>query len=297
MTSALLKRSVNLWGWLFVIPTLAGLLILNIIPVFQTVWQGFFKVGDFGRGNIFVGLENYARLLADRQVWRALLNTLIYTLVEVPCALIIAFVFAVMLNEKIAGRDIFRIIFFLPMVAAPAAAAMVWRWLYNSSFGLLNHILRTLGMRTVAWVSDPGRAVFSIAAIGIWATIGYNVVLFLAGLQEIPRDFYDAGSIDGAGPVRKHLVITLPLVSPTIYFITVTRTFAAMQVFDFIFMVMDKNSPALYGTQSLVYLFYRYSFVENNKGYGAVIVLLLLLVILALTVIQQQIQKRWVFYH
>jgi multiple sugar transport system permease protein len=294
--AALRRRGINVWGWLFVFPAMAGLLILNIIPIFQTVWQSFFRVGDFGRGNVFIGFEHYIRLCKDPRIWQALLNTFTYTVVEVPCSIVIAFVFAVMLNRKIAGRSFFRTVFFLPMAAAPAAVAMVWRWLYNSSFGLLNHLLKSAGMQPVAWVSDPGRAVFSIAAIGIWSIIGYNMILFLAGLQEIPRDYFEAADIDGAGIFRKHLIITVPLLSPTIYFIAVTRTIAAMQVFDLIFMVMEKSNPALFKTQSLVCLFYRYSFVENNKGYGAAIVMLLLLVIMVITAVQQYIQKHWVHY-
>jgi len=202
----------------------------------------------------------------------------------------------VMLNQNVPGRGVFRTIFFLPMVAAPAAVAMVWRWLYNNNFGLLNHLISAAGGSPVVWISDPSRAIVSIAVIGIWSCAGYNMVLFLAGLQEIPRDYYEAADIDGAGILRKQIIITVPLLSPTIYFVTVTRTIAAMQVFDLIFMVMDKANPALPKTQSLVYLFYQYSFVENNKGYGAAIVMLLLAIIMLLTLIQNAAQKRWVYY-
>jgi multiple sugar transport system permease protein len=297
MTGAgLRRRSINFWGWLFVFPTMAGLIILNIIPIFQTIWQSFFKVGDFGKGNVFVGLGYYVQLIKDPRIRQALLNTFAYTIVEVPCSIVIAFVLAVMLNQKIAGRNFFRTVYFLPMVAAPAAVAMVWRWLYNSNFGLLNYLLKSIGFQPVVWISDPNRAIFSIAAIGIWSSIGYNMVLFLAGLQEIPRDYFEAADIDGAGIFRKQIIVTVPLVSPTIYFITVTKIIAAMQVFDLIFMVMDKNNPALDRTQSLVYLFYRYSFIENNKGYGAAIIMVLLLIIMLITAAQQYIQKHWVHY-
>jgi multiple sugar transport system permease protein len=260
------------------------------------VWQSFFQVGDFGLGNTFVGIENYARLFKDPQIGQSIINTFAYALVEVPFSIILAFILAVMLNQDMPGRGLFRTVFFLPMVAAPAAVAMVWRWLYNNNFGLLNHILTSAGAKPVIWISDPNHAVFSIAVIGIWACMGYNMVLFLSGLQEIPRDYYEAADIDGAGIIRKQFITTVPLLSPTIYFVTVTRTIAAMQVFDLIFMVMDKNNPALPRTQSLVYLFYKYSFVENNKGYGAAIVMLLLAIIMLLTVIQNTVQKRWVHY-
>ena len=179
------------------------------------------------------------------------------------------------------------------MVAAPAAIAMVWRWLFNSEFGLLNHIFHA----KINWISDPRIAVFSIAVIGIWSIIGYNMVLFLSGLQEIPKDYYEAASIDGATGIKQFFHVTIPLLSPTIFFVMVTRVIGAMQVFDLIFMVMDRNNPALNKTQSLVYLFYQNSFVQNNKGYGSTIVVLLLVVIMLLTIFQNIAQKKWVHYN
>ena len=149
----------------------------------------------------------------------------------------------------------------------------------------------------VEWISNPSIAVFSIAVIGIWSIIGYNMVLFLAGLQEIPRDYYEAADIDGASGVRQFFNITIPLLSPTIFFVTITRVIGGLQVFDLIFMVMDKNNPALYKTQSIVYLFYQNSFVENNKGYGSTIVVLLIVIIMIITVFQMIAQKKWVHYN
>ena len=287
------ERSEFRWGWAFIIPTMLGLIILNIIPIFQTIYKSFFQTGDFGRGNIFVGLENYQTMFADSQVWQALINTIKYAIVEVPFSIAISLVLAVLLNRKMKGRSVYRTIFFLPMVAAPAAVAMVWRWLFNADFGLINHVF---GVH-VNWVSDPNIAIFSIAVIGIWSIIGYNMVLFLAGLQEVPGDYYEAADIDGASGVRQFFSITLPLISPTIFFVLVTRVIGALQVFDLIFMVMDKSNPALIKTQSLVYLFYEYSFRQKNQGYGSAIVVLLLVVIMIVTVFQMIGQKKWVYYN
>lgn len=287
------ERSEFRWGWAFIIPTMLGLIILNIIPIFQTIYKSFFKTGDFGRENIFVGLENYQTMFADSQVWQALINTIKYAIVEVPFSIAISLVLAVLLNRKMKGRSVYRTIFFLPMVAAPAAVAMVWRWLFNADFGLINHVF---GVH-VNWVSDPNIAIFSIAVIGIWSIIGYNMVLFLAGLQEVPGDYYEAADIDGASGVRQFFSITLPLISPTIFFVLVTRVIGALQVFDLIFMVMDKSNPALIKTQSLVYLFYEYSFRQKNQGYGSAIVVLLLVVIMIVTVFQMIGQKKWVYYN
>lgn len=291
------KRSEFIWGWAFILPTMLGLLILNIIPIFQTIYQSFFKTGAFGRGNIFVGFENYERLISDGSVWQALCNTLKYAIVEVPFSIAIALVIAVMLNAKMRGRSVYRAIYFLPMVVAPAAVSMVWKWLFNSEFGLLNHLLTSIGLKPVYWLSDPDIAIYSLAIVGIWGVIGYNMVLFLAGLQEIPRDYYEAAQMDGANVVQQFFKITVPLISPTMFFVVVTRVISSLQVFDSIFMMIDKSSQALPKTQSLVYLFYRYAFVENNKGYGSAIVVLLLIIIMIITVIQMVAQKKWVHYN
>ena len=286
------ERNEFIWGWLFILPTMIGLIILNIIPIFQTIYQSFFKTGDFGKGNIFIGADNYIKMFGDAEVWQAVINTFKYALIEVPFSIVIALVLAVLLNRKIKGRAVYRTIFFLPMVAAPAAIAMVWRWLFNSEFGLLNHVFGT----KINWISDPKIAVFAIGIIGVWSIIGYNMVLFISGLQEIPGDYYEAASIDGATGVKQFFKITIPLLSPTIFFVTITRVIGGLQVFDLIYMVMDKDNPALYKTQSLVYLFYQNSFVENNKGYGSTIVVLLLAIIMLITVFQMIAQKKWVHY-
>lgn len=277
-------------------PTMIGLFVLNIIPIFQTLYLSFFKSGAFGKGNIFVGLENYTRLIHDPQVWYAVRNTLTYTCIVVPITTIIALLLATALNGKMKGKGIYRTIYFIPMVAAPAAVTMVWKWLYNNQYGLLNHFLNSLGLDSVNWIDDPNVAMISIAIIGIWSNIGYSMVLLLAGLQEIPRDYYEASNIDGAGPVKQFFTITVPLVSPTLFFVLVTSIITSMQVFDVIYMMLDVTSPSYDSTVSLVYLFYNNSFKYSNKGYGSAIVMLLLVIIMIITIIQQKLQKKWVNY-
>ena len=286
-------RTELIWGWLFMLPTVIGLIVLNIYPIIGTIKQSFYKTGDFGIGDKFVGLDNYVKMFSDGDIWQALLNTFKYAIVEVPFSIAIALVLAVLLNRKMRGRSIYRTIFFLPMVAAPAAVAMVWRWLFNSEFGLLNNVFHT----DIKWVSDPKIAVYSIAVIGVWSIVGYNMVLFLSGLQEVPKDYYEAASIDGASGVRQFFSITIPLISPTLFFVCVTRVIGALQVFDLIYMVIEKGNPALQKTQSLVYLFYDAAFIDKNMGYGSAIVVFLLAVIMVLTVFQMIAQKKWVYYN
>lgn len=284
------------WAWAFIAPTIIGLLVLNIIPIFQTLYLSFFKSGAFGKGNIFVGLNNYKQLFSDSQVWYAVRNTLVYTCLVVPVTTLLALLLAVALNGRLKGKGIYRTIYFIPMVAAPAAVTMVWKWLYNYQFGLINHILNSLGLSGVNWIDDPKVAMIAIAIIGIWSTLGYSMVLLLAGLQEIPRDYYEAAELDGASPFQRFIHITVPLVSPTLFFVLVTSIITAMQVFDVIYMMVDVTSPSYNSTVSLVYLFYNYSFKYSNKGYGSAVVMVLLAIIMVITVIQTKLQKKWVNY-
>ena len=287
------QRSETRWAWLFVTPTLLGLIVLNFYPIFNTIYQSFCKTGDFGKGNKFVGLANYQAVLKASETWQSLWNTVKYALIEVPFGIIIALLLAVLLNKKIAGRSIYRTIFFLPMVCAPAAVAMVWKWLYNTQFGLLNNIFHT----KISWISDPKIAWISIGVIGVWSIIGYNMVLFIGGLQEIPGDYYEAARIDGASEIRQFFSITLPLLSPTTFFIVQTRIIGALTVFDLMFMVMDKTNVALKKVQSIVYLFYQYAFTNGNKGYGATLVVVLLVFIMIITVILQRAEKTMVYHN
>ena len=288
MTKAAKTEAV--WGLAFVAPTIIGLIILNFIPVFNTVYQSFCKTGDFGKGNKFVGFANYISVLSAGETWQSFWNTIKYAIIEVPFGIIIALVLAVFLNKKMVGRSFFRTIFFLPMVCAPAAVAMVWKWLYNQQFGLLNNILGT----HIAWISNPKIAWISVGAIGVWSIIGYNMVLFISGLQEIPHDYYEAATIDGASGISQFFHITIPLLSNTTFFIVQTRLIGALTIFDLMFMVMDKTNIALQNVQSTVYLFYTYAFKNGNKGYGSALVMLLVIFIMIVTLIMQKCEKKFV---
>ena len=287
------QKSQAKWGLAFVAPTMIGLLVLNFYPIFNTIYQSFFKTGDFGIGNIWVGLQNYATVLGGSEFWQSLLNTFKYAIIEVPFSVVFALLLAVFLNRKIAFRSGYRTIFFLPMVAAPAAVAMVWKFLYNQQFGLLNNVLGT----SIAWISDPSIAWISIGVIGVWSIVGYNMILLISGLQEIPHDYYEAAEIDGATGVKQFFKITIPLLSPTIFFILQTRIIGALQQFDLIYMVMDNSNRALSSVQTVVYYFYTNAFTYNNRGLGAAIVVCMLIIIMAITFLLQKAEKKWVFYN
>lgn len=286
------QKREAVWALCFIAPTIIGLIVLNFYPAIDTIWQSLCKTGDFGKGNIFIGFKNYAAVFAANETWHSLWNTIKYAIIEVPFGVVIALVLAVFLNKKLKGTSAFRTIFFLPMVCAPAAVAMVWKWLYNQQFGLLNNIFHT----NIAWISDPKIAWVSIGIIGVWSVIGYNMVLFISGLQEIPGDYYEAAEIDGATGIRQFFNITVPLLSPTTFFIVQTRIIGALTIFDLMFMVMDKTNLALENTQSIVYLFYTYAFTNGNKGYGATVVVFLVIFIMIVTFILQRVEKKIVYH-
>ena len=287
------EKNEAMWGYAFVAPTMIGLIVLNFYPAINTVYQSFCKTGDFGKGNTFVGLANYAKAFSDPEIWQSLINTIKYAIIEVPFGVVIALLLAVFLNGKLKGVSVFRTIFFLPMVCAPAAVAMVWKWPYNQQFGLFNNVLHA----NIAWISDPKIAWISVAVIGVWSILGYNMVLFISGLQEIPHDYYEAADIDGASEIRQFFDITVPLLSPTTFFIVQTRIIGALTVFDLMFMVMDKTNVALSKVQSVVYLFYQYSFTNGNKGLGSALVVILVIFIMILTFILQQAEKKLVYHN
>ena len=208
----------------------------------------------------------------------------------------ISIVTATLLNSKIKGIGIYRMLFFLPAITMPAAVAMVWRWLFNGRVGLINQLLSTIGIQGPAWIADPKFAMFALVIVSVWTSIGFNMVIFLAGLQGIPKTYYEAASIEGAGPFTKFFKITLPILSPTIFFIVMMSLINAFQVFELIFLMIGKESMAIEKTKTIVYVFYRYAFEWHDKGYAAAIAVLIFLIILVVTGLQMLLQKKWVHY-
>ena len=203
-----------------------------------------------------------------------------------------ALLVAVLLNSKIRGRTTFRAIFFLPMVVAPAAVAMVWKWIFNTQYGILN----TAFGQDVGWLTDPHLVLLTCAVVQIWSNIGYDAVLLLAGLQNVSQTLYEAADLDGASKVRQFFSITLPMVSPTLFVVLIMRLMSSLKVFDLVYMMVDDANPALNDAQTLMSLFYRESFIAGDKGYASAIVVWTVLLIGIVTVIQFVGQKKWVNY-
>lgn len=274
---------------------LAGLLVFYIGPVLVTFYYSFTKWGIFG-GTQWIGLANYAEVIQSQELRRALLNTAIYTgivLLSIPISLVIA----VLLNHpKLRGVAIYRTLYFLPVITMPVAIGWLWKLILNGEFGVLNQALGAIGISGPAWLSDPATALFAVSIVGVWASIGYPIILFVAALQGVPPELYEAASLDGAGPVRRFFSITIPSVSPTIFFVSVLTTIGALQMFDLIYVMVGKLNPALPQTETVIYLFYKTAFIDNDKGLASAIVFALMIVIMLLTAVQFRLQRRWVHY-
>ena len=185
----------------------------------------------------------------------------------------------------------YRALFFLPVVTLPAAVAIVWRYLLNGDFGILNYLLSFVGIDGPSWVGDSRFALYSLVVVGVWSTIGYNIVILLSGLQTISPELYEASALDGAGPVRQFFSITVPMLSPSIFFVTVLSVIGSLQMFDLVYVMVGRTSPALQSTQTVIFLFYERAFVDNDRGYAAAIVFVLLLLVLAMTLLQFRLQR------
>lgn len=289
------KTSDYFWGYLMSMPTVIGLIILNIIPFIYTIYLSFTESDGLSSPE-WIGLENFKRLVVNSEVWHSVLNTFYFTLLFVPLGVFLSLVTAALINSKIKGASIYKTIYFLPMVVAPAAVALVWRWILNTEYGILNYVLSFLGIEKIPWLVDASWTIPSIAIVSIWTTIGYNLIILLAGLKGIPETYYEAASIDGANAIKKFRYITVPLVSPTLFFVLITTLMAALKQFDLIYIMIGEGNPAIEKSQTILFLFYKYAYTINEKGYASAIVLLAFFIIMIFTAFQFWFQKKWVHY-
>lgn len=283
------------WLLLFIAPSMAGVILFYLWPILKTFINSFMSFGAFG-GIEFAGVENYIELVKDSTVPKALLNTLIYTGI-VMCGIPIAVYIASLLNRPgLRFAWFFRLMFFMPYVAMPTAIALVWRMIYNSEFGFLNYVLSLVGIDGPAWVTTPGWAILAVSLLGLWSSLGFAIIILSAGLRSIPAELYEAAQVDGAGHARQFLSVTIPLLTPSIFFLTIITAISGFQLFDLLYALMGTSNPAMPSTQSLVYLFYEQAFPQNRKGYASAIAIVILAIVGLITLIQFKLQKKWVNY-
>ncbi len=274
----------------FLSPTLIIFGTFVLFPVIFSFYLSFQKWNSFTWNGSFIGFDNYIRMFKSEEFWLVLKNTVIYTIGTVPLNMIISLMVAYGLNKQLVGKKFLRTLFFAPVVVSPVAAALIWRWLYDPNFGLINYALGFFGFAPVNWLNDPSAAMFALIGMGVWKTFGYNMVLFAAGLNAIPESYYEAATLDGAGAWSKFWHITVPLLSPTTFFIMVMAMIGSFQVFDIVY-ILTSGGP-LGSTKVLVFYVYEYAFkFTGEMGYASAVSYVLFAILFLMTMLQIKFMK------
>jgi multiple sugar transport system permease protein len=281
-------------AWLFILPVALGILVFQVYPVLFSLYVSFTR-WDLLTSPSWVGLHNYVELFTtDRFFFQVLSNTALYAMGTILPGMALALVFSSLLNQKIIGQAAFRAIYFVPVVIPTAAVALLWRWIYEPNFGIINVALRLVGIQGPMWINTTHTALLAVIIEAVWAGLGLNIVIYLAGLQSISKEYYEAAEMDGASALQKFTHITLPLISPISFFLLVTGIINAFQVFDVPF-VMTSGGPAN-ATQMIVMYLYANAFKLQRMGSAAAIGYIVFMLILLVTFINFRMEKRWVFY-
>lgn len=287
-----LARKRSIWGWAFALPQTISLICLGIIPVVIAFVLSLYDWNGL-RDPIFVGLSNFRKVFTSPDTYTALKNTLIYTVIYVPCNIVFSLLLAVLLN-KAAGKLFYRAVFFLPQIVTSVAVAVIWSWLYQPQYGILNMVLQAFGLEGRAWLRDTETAMGAVIVMSIWWGLGYNTVLFLAALQNVPRSYVEAATIDGASPFRVFLNVTLPMVSPTTLLVTITSMINSFQVFDQCYL-LTSGGPANRTYTMAIYI-YETAFKNFKLGLASAISLIMFVIIVVVSIIQFYLSQKWVNY-
>lgn len=285
-----LERRKSKWGYLFILPNFLGLLCFTLVPIFMSLFFSFTNYDVISQMS-FVGVENYVGLFSDRRFISALVNTLYFCVLTVPTGVVLSLLLAVLLNRRIRGISIFRTMVFIPVITSMVAVSLVWSMLYEDNAGLLNTLLQGIGLPRVHWLTDTSTAMISIAIMSVWKGLGYNMTIFLAGLQGVPPELYEAARIDGAGGVRCFFKITLPSISPTIYFVTLMSLISGLQTFDQI-SIMTNGGP-IDSTRTVAMYLYDYGFKFYKMGYACAAAYVLFLLVFVVSLIQNRASSRF----
>jgi putative chitobiose transport system permease protein len=274
-----LNRTVTPYVFLF--PALLILAVSSFWPVLQAIYLSFTDYDIIGAPS-FIGLKNYEQLWKDQLFWKVLFNTLIYMVVAVPSLVVLPLFLAILVNQKLRGIQFFRAAYYVPVIVSVVVAGIAWKWIYAEN-GLLNYFTSIFSAVKIPWLTNSSTAIFAIIAVTIWKGLGYYMVIYLAGLQTIPPDLYEAAAIDGSDGWRKHIDITIPMLKPYIVLVTVISAIASMKVFEEVY-VMSRGGPAN-SSKTVVYYLYEKGFSSLEMGYASAIGVVLFLVVFALSVI------------
>ena len=288
-----MKRSVRS-AYLLISPYLLFLAVFLIYPVFFSIWLTFHDWNIVSPEIPFVGLENYRRLLGDELFYKALWNTFRFIMINIPLQIVLALLLAVALNQPIKGRGFFRAAYFLPVVTSGVVISFLWSWMLSTDDGIINEVLGWFGIGPIPWLTSETWSIPSIAWVAAWKNLGYYVVIFLAGLQSIPKTLYEAARIDGAGPVQIFFRITLPMLNPAMLLVLVMSTINGFQLFTEPF-IMTGGGPANSSLSVVMYI-YKNAFQSLDMGYAATVGLALALIILTVSLLQKKILERDAYY-
>ncbi len=283
------------WGWpmVFILPCFLGLLLFTYIPVLMSLGLSFSYWNLLGSPH-YVGLENYITVFQDALFWKTLQNSLVFVVATVSLEVVLALGAALLVNKSIRGIGLFRTIFFLPVITPMVSVALVWGWMYDPSYGWLNWGLKLVGQKPIAWLYDPHWAMLGIIMLRVWKDMGYNMVILLAGLQGVPLHLYESAALDGAGAWQRFTRITLPMLSPTLFFVITVSLINAFQAFDSVYL-LTQGGPQN-STQVLVYWLFKNAFEFYKVGPASAIAYILFVIILIITLIQWWLRKRWVLH-
>jgi multiple sugar transport system permease protein len=311
------RRWRDLSPILYLLPAAIIIIVFRLLPILSSFYISFFKWG-LVKGP-FLGLGNYIKMFQDPKFWQSLLNTIYFVFGMVPASLFLSLFIAVLLNKKIKAMGIFRTTYFLPVVTSLVAVSMVWKWIYHPEMGLANYFLKLAGIDKLLWLSEstgvvklalgglgiqvpdwlggPSLALYAIIIMSVWKGLGYNIIIFLAGLQNIPEQYYEAARIDGAGARASFWHITWPILSPITFYVLMVTTITTFQVFTQIWMMTTPQGGPLGTTKVIVFYLYERGFMEGfDRGYASAIALVLFIILLSLSVLQRRVVERRVHY-
>lgn len=284
----------GLEGYFFIAPLLIGIAAFIVVPIGSSLFMSFHR-WDMVSPAEAVGWRNYGKLVSrDLLFWKVLGNTFRYAAYLIPPSVVLPLLLAVLLDRPLRARSLYRVAFFLPVVTSVVAVGLMFRWLYDSEFGLINHVLSWVGVDGPGWLIDPRWAMPAVAMVTVWQGLGYNMILYLAGLQGISEHFYEAAKIDGANALDRFFRITIPLLTPTIFFILIVSVIGTFQTFGLIY-VMTNGGP-INSTNVYIYYLWQTAFGSSKMGYASAMAWILALIIFAITMIQVRFARIWVRY-
>lgn len=268
--------------YLFLLPAAAVMIVFFFIPFFQTFGLSFFDYSSSLYNPNFVGADNYIKLFKEPVFYKVMFNTFMYLVIAVPFLVTFPLFLAILINQKIRGITLYKILLYLPVIVSIVVATIAFKWLYAGQ-GILNYILSLFHIKSIGWLVDTKWALFSVALVTIWKGIGYYMMIYLASLMSVPQDLYEACDIDGANFITKHLTVTIPHIMPTIALVSTISTISAMKVFAEIY-VMTKGGP-LNSTKTIVYYIYERAFENLDLGYASALAVVLLVVVMGFSLI------------